>query len=72
MNSYTHNQTSDNSSISNHSIPPSIRLVLHLPSPVYNPTTADFERLAIHTILFLSFRPTTTLPKIFILKIYNR
>ena len=46
MNSNTHNQTSDNSSLSTPSIPPSIRLLLHLPSPIYNPTTADFERLS--------------------------
>ena len=45
MNSNTHNQTSDNSSFSTSSITPSILLVLHLPSLIYNPTTADFERL---------------------------
>ena len=44
MNSNTHNQTSNNSSPSTSSIAPSIRLVLH--SPIYNPTTTDFERLS--------------------------
>ena len=50
MNSNNHKQTFDNSSPSTSSISgisyPSIRLVLHLPSPIYNPTTADFERLS--------------------------
>ena len=46
MNSNTQNQTSNNSSPSTSSIPPSTRLVLQLPSPIYNPTTADFERLS--------------------------
>ena len=45
MNSNTHNQPSDNSYLSTSSIPPSIRLLLHLPSPIYNPTTANSERL---------------------------
>ena len=46
MNSNTHNQTPNNSFPSTFSISPSIRLVLHLPSPIYDPTTADFERLS--------------------------
>ena len=46
MNSNTHSHTSDNSSPSTSSIPPSIRLALHLPSPIYNPTIAEFERLS--------------------------
>ena len=45
MNSNTHNQISDNSSLSTPSIPASTHLVLHLPSTIYNPTIADFERL---------------------------
>ena len=45
MNSNTQNQISDNSSFSTPSIPASTHLVLHLPNPIYNPTTADFERL---------------------------
>ena len=46
MNSNTNNQISDNSSLSTPSKPHSIRLVLHIPSTIYNPTTADFERLS--------------------------
>ena len=46
MNSNTHNQISDNSSFSTPSIPASTPLILHLPSTIYNPTTADFERLS--------------------------
>ena len=46
MNSNTHNQISDNSSFSSPSIPASTHLVLHLPSTIYNPITADFERLS--------------------------
>ena len=46
MNSNTHNEISDNSSLSTPSIPASTHLVLHLPSTIYNTTTADFERLS--------------------------
>ena len=46
MNSNTHNQTFDNSSLSTPSITPSIRLVLHLSNTTYHPTTVDFERLS--------------------------
>ena len=46
MNSNTHNQISDNSSLSTPSIPPSIRLVLPLHSTTYHSTTADFETLS--------------------------
>ena len=46
MNSNAHNQPSDNSSFSILSKSPSIRLLLQLPNPIYNPTTADFERLS--------------------------
>ena len=46
MNSNTHKQTSDNSPLSTPSILASTHLVLHLPSTIYNPTTADFERLS--------------------------
>ena len=45
MNASTHNQIADNSSVSTPSIPASTHLVLHLPSTIYNPTIADFERL---------------------------
>ena len=64
MNSNTHNHTSDNSSPSTSSIPPSIRIVLHLPNPIFNPTAADFERLSQQyaQYFFLSFRTTTRLP----------
>ena len=46
MNSNTHNQISDNASLSTPSIQPSIRLVLHLPSTTYHSTTVDFETLS--------------------------
>ena len=45
MNSNTHNQTFDNSPLSTPSIPASTHLDL-LPSKIYNPTTADVERLS--------------------------
>ena len=48
MNSNTHNQISDNSSLSTPSITTSTHLVLHLPSTTYNPIIADFERLFRH------------------------
>ena len=44
MNTNTHNQIADNSSLSTPPMPPPLRLVKHNPS--YNPTTADFERLS--------------------------
>ena len=70
MNSNAHNQTSDNSSFSILSKAPSIRLLLQLPNPIYNPTTADVERLSqlYAQYFFLSFRTTTKLPKITNLK----
>ena len=46
MYSNTNNQISDNSPLSTPSIPASTHLVLHLPSTIFNPTTADFERLS--------------------------
>ena len=45
MNSNTHNQIADTSSLSTPLIPTSTHLVIHLPSTIYNPTIADFERL---------------------------
>ena len=46
MNANTYNQTSNNSSPSTSPISPFTCLVLQLPSPIYNPTNADFERLS--------------------------
>ena len=45
MNSNTHNQISDISSLFTTSIYAYTHLVLHLPSTIYTPTIADFERL---------------------------
>ena len=45
MNADTYNQTSNISSPSTSPILPFTRLALQLPSPIYNPTTVDFERL---------------------------
>ena len=45
MNSNTHNHISDSSSLSTPSITTSTHLVQHLPSIIFNPTIADFERL---------------------------
>ena len=46
MNSNTHNQTSDNSPLSTPSIPPPIRLDIHLPATTYHFTTVGFETLS--------------------------
>ena len=46
MNSNTHNQTSDNSPLFTPLLPVPTNLVLHQLSTIYNPSTADFERLS--------------------------
>ena len=46
MNTNTYNPTSNNSSLSHSPILPFTRLLLQLPSSIYNPTTIDFERLS--------------------------
>ena len=46
MNSNTHNQTSDNSLLSTPSLTVPTHLILHQLSTIYNPSTADFERLS--------------------------
>ena len=45
MNSNTHNHNPNQSSFSTPTIPASAHLVLNLPTTIYNPTIADFERL---------------------------
>ena len=74
MNSNTYNETSDNSSFSTPSKLASAHLVLHLPSTIYNPTTADFERLsrqyARYFFYLLDQQPK--LPKITSLKLHNK
>ena len=46
MNANTYNQTSNNSFPSTSPILPFTRLLLQRPSPIYNSTTVDFERLS--------------------------
>ena len=48
MNSETQYQITDNSSLVTPSIPAYTHIIPHLPSPILNPTIADFERLIQH------------------------
>ena len=71
MNSNTHNQSLNNSTLSTSPISIYSHIFPRITNPFHNPTIVDFERLiplTIRTLFFLSSDPTTNLPKTTILK----
>ena len=69
MNSNTHNQSSNNSTLFNSPISIYTHIIPQITNPIYNPINVDFQRLILqYEQYFFCFDSTTNSPKIMNLK----